>query len=179
MSVCAKKLGTVSAPIVLPSNEVLMEDMAMYAERMDVNGMMQAYLRRVLLEKPADPIQFLIDEITARPFIAASVLDDPIDARSEDVKKKFMDYREDYEKAQLLQELFDLCEKAIGGDSVMKAQMVVLFNSNPTLLLERFPKHVNEIKRSIDSAVTRVEGLMTLSEFKKAALSALQLPGGR
>lgn len=33
-------------PVALPDNEVLMEDMALYAERVDLRGMMQEYLRR-------------------------------------------------------------------------------------------------------------------------------------
>lgn len=33
-------------PVSLPDNEVLMEDMALYAERIDLQGMMQEYLRR-------------------------------------------------------------------------------------------------------------------------------------
>lgn len=34
------------APVILPDNEVLMEDMALYAEKIDLQGMMQEYLRR-------------------------------------------------------------------------------------------------------------------------------------
>lgn len=33
-------------PVSLPDNEVLMEDMALYAERVNLQGMMQEYLRR-------------------------------------------------------------------------------------------------------------------------------------
>lgn len=33
-------------PVSLPDNVVLMEDMALYAERIDLQGMMQEYLRR-------------------------------------------------------------------------------------------------------------------------------------
>lgn len=33
-------------PVGLPDNVVLMEDMALYAERIDLQGMMQEYLRR-------------------------------------------------------------------------------------------------------------------------------------
>lgn len=42
-------MGSVRAPIPppnLPDNEVLMEDMALYAEKIDLQGMMQEYLRR-------------------------------------------------------------------------------------------------------------------------------------
>lgn len=34
-------------PVSLPDNEVLMEDMALYAEKIDLQGMMQEYLRRL------------------------------------------------------------------------------------------------------------------------------------
>lgn len=33
-------------PVSLPDNVVLMEDMALYAEKIDLQGMMQEYLRR-------------------------------------------------------------------------------------------------------------------------------------
>lgn len=42
-------MASIQAPIPpenLPSNEVIMEDMALYAERIDLEGMMQEYLRR-------------------------------------------------------------------------------------------------------------------------------------
>lgn len=42
-------MGNVRAPIPppnLPDNEVLMEDMSLYAEKIDLQGMMQEYLRR-------------------------------------------------------------------------------------------------------------------------------------
>lgn len=42
-------MANIRAPIPpadLPDNEVLMEDMALYAEKIDLQGMMQEYLRR-------------------------------------------------------------------------------------------------------------------------------------
>lgn len=42
-------MTTIRAPVLpakLPENEVLMEDMALYAEKIDLQGMMQEYLRR-------------------------------------------------------------------------------------------------------------------------------------
>ncbi|CAN0081388.1 unnamed protein product, partial [Phaeothamnion confervicola] len=35
-----------------------MESMALYAESVDLQGMLQHYLKRVLLERPGDPLLF-------------------------------------------------------------------------------------------------------------------------
>jgi hypothetical protein len=40
------RLDKVVPPISLPTNEVLMEDMALYADRHDINAMFQDYLKR-------------------------------------------------------------------------------------------------------------------------------------
>ncbi|KAG5190463.1 hypothetical protein JKP88DRAFT_175721, partial [Tribonema minus] len=66
-----------------------------------------------------------------------------------------------------------------GTRAIRRAHMVVMLNNNPTLLLERFPHHANEIKKSIAKVVTETEGLMTWKEFKVAAETALSQPGGR
>ncbi len=52
VGLCAIALETMAGarapipPVSLPDNVVLMEDMALYAERIDLQGMMQEYLRR-------------------------------------------------------------------------------------------------------------------------------------
>jgi hypothetical protein len=57
--------------------------------------------------------------------------------------------------------------------------MAVLLNTNPTLLLERFPQHVEAIKKSIDTAESQERNTLTLQEFLAAASAALAAPGQR
>jgi hypothetical protein len=52
------------APVV----DELMEDMRAYAEHQQIKALLGEYLRRVILRKPADPIAFLIEEISNSPF---------------------------------------------------------------------------------------------------------------
>jgi hypothetical protein len=42
----SRRLSKVVPPLSLPSDTVLMEEMAMYAEKLDVNAMFQEYLKR-------------------------------------------------------------------------------------------------------------------------------------
>ena len=53
------------APVV----DELMEDMCAYAEHQQIKALLGEYLRRVILRKPADPIAFLIEEISNSPFM--------------------------------------------------------------------------------------------------------------
>ncbi|KAH8052563.1 hypothetical protein JL722_10113 [Aureococcus anophagefferens] len=48
------------------------EDCVQYAKRHDFGEILQEYVVRVLRERPSDPVAFLIDEITKRPFTPAS-----------------------------------------------------------------------------------------------------------
>ncbi len=42
-----------------------------YVERYEIKEMLKEYLKRVVLEKPADPLAFLIQTIKEKPYIAA------------------------------------------------------------------------------------------------------------
>jgi hypothetical protein len=57
--------------------------------------------------------------------------------------------------------------------------MAVMLNTNPTLLLERFPRHVEAIKKSVDTAATQERNTLTLQEFLAAASAALAASGQR
>ena len=47
----------------------LMEEMSIYSVKHQTKGLLEEYLRRVLLEKPKDLVAFLITEITERPYV--------------------------------------------------------------------------------------------------------------
>ena len=51
-----------------PRSAVLMEEMSIFADQNQVKAILHEYLRRILLEKPADPISFLINEIKTNPY---------------------------------------------------------------------------------------------------------------
>ncbi|CAM9181286.1 unnamed protein product [Chrysoparadoxa australica] len=173
----AKRISKVTPPLHLPSNEVLMEDMALYAERVDLEGMMQEYLRRVLLDMPDDPIDFLIREINDKPYLMPSPIEER-DLRPEEMKNKFLDTRSTETKEALLQEVFDMVEKVPGEDLVQRAQLVVTLKKQPGLLLERFPKHQHEIERCIDRMQVDKRGV-NVQQFQEACLAVLAAPGGR
>ncbi|CAM9185533.1 unnamed protein product [Discosporangium mesarthrocarpum] len=165
-------------PIDIPSNAILMEDMALYAERIDLQGMMQEYLKRVLLNKPEDPIVFLMAQIKKNPYHPPRDTPEE-DLRSEDEKTKFMDCNSSMERAELMKEVFDSVEKEPGTELVSKARLIVTLNAEPGILLERFPKHVKEVLRCIARMRTREDGKMTLAEFKDNVGRTLRAPGGR
>ena len=48
------------------------EDCVQYAKRHNFSELLQEYVVRVLRERPSDPIAFLMDEITKRPFVPKS-----------------------------------------------------------------------------------------------------------
>ena len=50
--------------------EEIIEDICSYAEKYAIKEMMQTYLKRVIIHRPQDPYQFLIDTITTDPYIA-------------------------------------------------------------------------------------------------------------
>ena len=63
--------------------------------------MLHEYLRRVLLNKPEDPISFLMDEIKRDAFVIPT-LKPMADDRSEEEKAKYIDARPVEEKMALL-----------------------------------------------------------------------------
>ena len=66
-----------------------------------VKEMLHEYLRRVLLNKPDDPIAFLMDEIKRNPFVIPTLAAMP-DDRPEEEKAKYIDARPIEEKMSLL-----------------------------------------------------------------------------
>ena len=75
----------------------LMEEMSIYALKAGVKELLEEYLKRVLVEKPKDPLQYLIEEIKNNPFVV-SPQEEVVDTRPDEEKKKFHDLRRDETK---------------------------------------------------------------------------------
>eukprot|EP00903_Cladosiphon_okamuranus_P014812 g13718.t1 len=164
-------------PVSLPDNVVLMEDMALYAERIDLQGMMQEYLRRVLLSKPKDPIAFLATQVKKNPYKAPGY-PSVKDRRTDEEKAKHMCRKTSTERARLLQEVFEAVEPEPGTQLVSKARLIVTLNERPGILLERFPRHVDNILRAIARMKTESDVGMSLTEFRENVGRVLRQPGG-
>ena len=138
---------------------------------------MQEYLRRVVLEKPDDPVDFLLKELKANPFVPPPIEEEE-DGRSESEKAKFLDLRRDETKMDLLRALFDLFDQK-GTGFVVRAELLVAFREQPGLLLERFPKHCTEIPAALEKIdCGNKEGKINWEIFSDGLMEALTLPGG-
>jgi hypothetical protein len=134
-------------------------------------------LRRVVLEKPDDPVDFLLKELKARPYVPPPAAEEE-DGRLESEKAKFLDLRRDETKMELLRALFDLFDPK-GTGHVARAQLLVAFRTQPGLLLERFPKHCAELPAALEKAECgNKEGKLSWAVFSEGLMEALALPGG-
>lgn len=61
---------------------------------------------------------------------------------------------------------------------VSRAKLIVALKAQPGILLERFPRHVDNIMRVIARMKTDSDVGMTLSEFRENAGRVLRAPGG-
>ncbi|CAN0219787.1 unnamed protein product [Ascophyllum nodosum] len=162
--------------MIPPENEVLMEEMVIYAQKIDLQGMMQEYLRRVLLHKPKDPIAFLIDEIKMNPY-KASRRPSKKDLRTEEEKEKLMDKNTPTDRMVLLEEVFQAVEPEPGTKLVSRAKLIIALRARPQILLERFPRHVDNIFAVIARMNTASDDGMTLQEFRENVRWVLCSPG--
>ena len=55
-----------------PENEVIIGEICDYAERYQIKALLSEYLKRLILEKPADPVSFLQDQLKNKPFVPAA-----------------------------------------------------------------------------------------------------------
>eukprot|EP00752_Nemacystus_decipiens_P014816 g13190.t1 len=82
------------------------------------------------------------------------------------------------ERAKLLQEVFEAVEPEPGTKLVSKARLIVTLNERPGILLERFPRHVDNILRAVARMKTESDVGMSLTEFRENAGRVLRQPGG-
>mmetsp|Transcript_34925 Transcript_34925/g.46162 ORF Transcript_34925/g.46162 Transcript_34925/m.46162 type:complete len:172 (+) Transcript_34925:130-645(+) len=158
-------------------NEILMEEMALYAEKHDVQGMLKEYMGRLVLSKPSDPIAFLIKEIKKDPF-SPPEQQLPEDLRPPSEKRKYMDARPPPEQELLLLEIFNFFRKD-SISKVPKAKTLVKLRRDRHFILERFPKHFHELIRTIEMVPADSDGNMAWEDFSEMCISCLSGPGGR
>lgn len=65
-----------------------------------------------------------------------------------------------------------------GTQLVSKAKLIVALRARPSILLERFPQHVDDILGEIARMKTESDDGMTLSEFRENAGKILRSAGG-
>lgn len=65
-----------------------------------------------------------------------------------------------------------------GTKLVSKARLIVTLKERPGILLERFPRHVDNILRAVSRMKTESEVGISLSEFRENAGRVLRAPGG-
>mmetsp|Transcript_21206 Transcript_21206/g.25071 ORF Transcript_21206/g.25071 Transcript_21206/m.25071 type:complete len:171 (-) Transcript_21206:292-804(-) len=160
-----------------PISGPLMEEMSIFAVKTQVKELLQEYLRRVLLEKPDDPIDFLINDITENPFVPPAPKEE-IDLRTDEEKSKFYDLRRDETKMDLLKEIFDMFDPKATG-TLARAEVLVAFKSDKSLLLEKFPKHVTELPRALERMdCGNKQGNISWKLFSEGLMICLAGPGG-
>eukprot|EP00981_Chlorochromonas_danica_P000872 scaffold211_cov168-Ochromonas_danica.AAC.13 len=54
--------------MVQTENEEIINGICDYAQQHHIKALLQEYLRRVVLNKPSDPVQFLLKTISENPF---------------------------------------------------------------------------------------------------------------
>lgn len=54
------------------AHETIIDEICEYVDRYEIKEMLKEYLKRVVLEKPNDPLQFLIQTIRDKPYISAA-----------------------------------------------------------------------------------------------------------
>ena len=54
------------------AHETIINEICDYVDRYEIKEMLKEYLKRVVLEKPKDPLQFLIETIRDKPYISAA-----------------------------------------------------------------------------------------------------------
>ena len=137
-----------------------------------VKELLQEYLKRVLVEKPDDPIDFLIGEIKKKPFTPPPAAED-IDTRSEEQKSKSLDLRREETKMDLLKDIFDRFDPK-GTGQIARAKVLVAFKTESSLLLSTFPKHVFELPRALEHMdCGNKEGLLSWQAFSEGCLECL------
>jgi len=156
----------------------LMEEMSIFAVKTQVKELLEEYLKRVLVEKPEDPIDFLLDQIKTNQF-TPPLPEEDVDMRSEEEKAKCLDLRRDETKMDLLKDIFDRFDPK-GTGTIARAKVLVAFKSESSLLLSTFPKHVFELPRALERMdCGNKEGLLSWQAFSEGCMECLSKPGGR
>ena len=54
------------------AHDTIIEEICDYVDKYEIKEMLKEYLKRVVLEKPNDPLQFLVETIRDKPYISAA-----------------------------------------------------------------------------------------------------------
>mmetsp|Transcript_12873 Transcript_12873/g.19292 ORF Transcript_12873/g.19292 Transcript_12873/m.19292 type:complete len:162 (-) Transcript_12873:39-524(-) len=155
-------------------SEELMEHMSIFCEQSKVRALLQEYMRRIILERPDDPIGFLIEEIQKNPY-QPKPEEIAIDNRTTEEQAKGMDTRSVEEKVTLLRQLF---APYANSGHVDRGAILVGLKSKPSVLLEYFPRHATDILRCIETIPAQPDGRSVSWEaFLEATLDCLSKPG--
>lgn len=52
-----------------PEEAQIIDEICTYAERHQIKEMLEDYMRRLITTQPKEPLKFLVQEITERPFV--------------------------------------------------------------------------------------------------------------
>ncbi|KAJ8610020.1 hypothetical protein CTAYLR_006649 [Chrysophaeum taylorii] len=140
----------------------LMEHMSIFADQHNVKTLLKEYMRRVVVERPQDPITFLITQIRSNPYVPEETEVD-VDSRSPEEKRRCVDYRPVQIKLELLRQIFNQFAERSGQlnrgkflvwlfPSYACVEIVrtkVALRAKPALLLEAFPRHAKDIPRHV------------------------------
>ena len=58
------------------NNQKVIDDICTYCEEKKIKDVMKEYMKRIVLEKPDDPVKFLIKSIQENPFPIPSPTDE-------------------------------------------------------------------------------------------------------
>lgn len=150
----------------------LMHEMSIYATQARPKILLQEYFRRLVLAQPKDPIKFLQNEIRDNPVVPDPFPDD-IDERSIAEQEKRLDVRSLATKKACLKTVFD---RFVKDDKCKLASMLIVFEEDPTILLEACPKHARDLPLALEK-VSVEGGLFDWKTFCDAGLLCLSQPG--
>ena len=131
----------------------------------------------LLVCRPEDPISFLISSIKDDPFVPP-IPEAEVDTRTDEEKAKHLDLRRDETKMDLLKEIFDRFDPKSTG-IVARSKVLVAFKTEKSLLLEKFPKHVNELPRALERMdCGNKQGNISWKLFSEGLMDCLSFAGG-
>jgi hypothetical protein len=149
-----------------------MEEMSIFALKSQSKELLGEYLKRVLLEKPEDPIDFLIKEIKSKPFSPPQASCD-LDGRSEEEKMKWLDLRREETKIVLLKEIWEIFDPKQSG-TISRAKLLLELKTDKSILLGRFPKHKIEIPLALELVnCGNKDGNLSWERFAEGLLKCL------
>lgn len=152
--------GGIFNAMMAASAEVLMEDMSIFADQTAIKEMLGEYMRRLVLARPDDPVEFLLREIEQNPVL--------IEKNLSAERPKIVDARSISTKLAELRELYDILAN---GEILDRGKFFVAIQRNPELLMKAFPKH--EASYVVRSLEMQLPPRISWEIFSSVALKSL------